>query len=137
MRTENGKTIWRVLSLSINENKAIVQIDEKLPKHFSNLSSISVHIIPSSGSINPIPQCGELSLSLNNAKEPVLHTTTAWCNKLAQTIEQSFPINAMLETNARISGYYRDFGFMKNESQEFIPYAVKMILECKETLENE
>jgi hypothetical protein len=132
MHTKEGQRIyWKVMSFKINEPKAIIQLDAKLAKHYKAINSISTHIIPRLSSTDPQNECGELSLSINNAKEQILHTTIGFDTKLQDNYYHGHQCNAPLHINNRISGYYRDNGQLRTENGEFIPYTLKLILECK------
>ena len=132
MHTKEGQRIyWNIMSFMVNQPNAIIKLDAKLAKHYKAINSISTHIIPRLPSIESQNECGELSLSINNAKEQILHTSLDYDTKLQDNYHHGHQCNAVLHVNNRISGYYRDSGRLKTENGEFIPYTLKLILECK------
>lgn len=132
MSEENHQDIvWKIIKLEVVQPNAMLQIDEKLPLHIKEIKSISIHSIPISSIDESLQQIGELSLSLNNRKEHILHTTADFTNNTLENNNQTLIINAKLEKNAVVNGYYRDYGLLKSDASEFVPYAIKLLLECK------
>ena len=99
MEQQSHKTIWKVIELEIQQAFAILSIDEKLGKHINEIQSVSIHCI-SSNIETDVPECGELSVSINNRKEHILHTTTSYTNDLARDMGNTLSINAKLNKNS-------------------------------------
>lgn len=130
MEEQQTHKIWKVIELEVQQALAILNIDEKLAQHISGIKSVSIHCIPYSLMQADVPECGELSVSINNRKDLILHTTTSYTSDLPRDLESTLNLNAKLDENSRITGYYRDYGTMKNSGGELIPYRVKIIIEC-------
>ena len=125
-----NNSFWKVITIDVDVDNSIKQIDEKLPAHLDIIQSLVVSCNPRTNIEASIAECGELSLSLNNKKEHVLHTITDFTEQLPMELGQTLPLNAKLESNTILGGYYRDFGKMKEEDGQFVPYQVKLLMEC-------
>ena len=134
---DNHRVYWNIIELKINHEKQIVQINDKIAKHFEELTSISLHIIPATDLNHNFNNCGDLSLSINNMRETILHTSISYNKRALSTKCQGKTINAKLQAHSRINGYYRDFGQLKDENQRFIPYTIKLIMQCKQENKHE
>ncbi len=129
-QNEVHKSYWKVIAFDVDEAKSIHQLGGKLAGHLDTIQSVVISCNPIVQLDAVIPECGELSLNLNNRKEHVLHTITNYTAELSDKIGQTLELHANLESNARYGGYYRDFGELKDGNGDFVPYQVKLMLNC-------
>lgn len=124
------RTIWKSIRISVESEKEIKQISEKVGKHLGTIQHIYVSVIPTSAIKTPIREVGELSLSFNNNKEHTVHVYSEYCPGTPSNTFSPLVIQQVLNENQRITGYYRDLGSLKNEFREFINYQLQILLEC-------
>lgn len=122
---------WEILKFDVSQLGQIIQFEKKLAKHILCIEQISLMAIPSVKLSTDVIECGEISLSINNANNHILHTTIGFSNNLPKNIEQSLVINEELQQNSIITGYYRDSMQMRDQFRELIPYSIKVILKCR------
>ncbi len=122
---------WEVLKFDVSQLGQIIQFEKKLAKHIQSIEEISLVAIPSVKLDDDVLECGELSLSINNDKDNVLHTIIGFSKDLSNDIEQSLSINEQLQSNSIITGYFRDSMQMRDQYREFMPYSIKVILKCR------
>ena len=124
-------TSWKIIKLYIKNPNEIINIENKLPAHIEEINSISILCVPTVVVEKSYSQIGEISLSFNNSKEHIIHCNTSFSKVLPNNSNQSLNINAQLLNNSIITGYYRDNGTFKNQREVFIPYHLKILMECK------
>lgn len=129
-RNEAHTSYWKVIAFDVDEANSIHQLEGKLPGHLDSIQSVVISCNPIEKLDATIPECGELSLCLNNRKAHVLHTITNYTAELSDKIGQTLELHANLESNAKYGGYYRDFGKLKNGNGDFVPYQVKLMMNC-------
>jgi len=122
---------WKIIKLYIKDPNEIINIEEKLPAHIEEINSINILCVPTFVVEKNYPQIGEISLSFNNSKEQLIHCNTSFSKALPNNSNQSLKINALILNNSIITGYYRDNGTFKNQREVFIPYHLKILMECK------
>ena len=122
---------WEILKLEISQLGQIVQFEKKLAKHIQSIEQISIIAIPKRAKEDAVVECGELSMSFNNSKDHQLHTIVGYLSKMPKDIDQNLNINAAIEPNTIITGYYRDFKQMRDQFREPMPYTVKVLLKCR------
>ena len=124
------KTVFVTQSISVDNPEQIIKIDYKFGSHIQSIHAVSFHILTGNTIAMEKPQCGELSLSVNNGKDLMIHTTPTACFNFSENINQELPVDVILEKNSRLSGYYRDYGTLKDENDDFVSYHLKIIYEC-------
>ena len=120
---------WKVITLLVNTPGEIIKIDEKVPSNYLEILALSLIVVPTDQTIPEIPECGELSLSMNCHTNHFLHTTVGFSEELATACNESFIVGQELHYG-RLTGYYLDEKKVVNEEQFFIPYKVKIHMEC-------
>ena len=124
-KRENTQNSWRVIEFEITYANEIIQIDEKISPEVDFITSASIHCIPNQNPDKDILECGELSLSANN--KALFHLNTNYANTLSGDPIDGLKLYHSISHNSRIKGYYRDYGKMKNSSNSFIPYRIKIL----------
>ncbi len=122
---------WKVLKFDVSQLGEIIQFEKKLAKHIQCIEEVSLVAIPSVKLDADVMECGEISLSFNNDKENVLHTTIGFSKDLSNDIEQSLILNQQIQANSIITGYFRDSMQMRDQYREFMPYSIKVILKYR------
>jgi len=122
-------TKWKVMTFLVNTPGEIIKIDEMFPSNYLEIVSLSPIVVPTDQTIPEIPECGELSLSINCHTNHFLHTTVGFSEELPTMYSESFMVCQELHYG-RLTGYYLDETKVVNEEQIFIPYKVKIHLEC-------
>lgn len=120
---------WLVVTLDVNTADELVRVDEKLARHIRELRAICVLIAPSGGTVQEIPECGELSLSINNHREHFFHTMVGHSTKLPDKAPSPIILNKEVKGNPRLSGFWLDNGTVLDREGQFVPYKVKVHFE--------
>ena len=122
------KFFWRTLEFEVKRENAIIQIDEKILPDVERIVSANTYCIPKQIIVDDIMECGELSLSVNN--KSLLHINSNYTNKLPDYLSPCLMLLRKTHPGSRIKGYYRDNGKMRNLAGDFIPYRVKILMDC-------
>ncbi len=124
-------TFWKVIKLNVRQEGYILKFSYKLPKHLEIIQEMNIVCVPEGTSDNPVIECGELSVSVNNRKGHIVHTTVSYNPDLNDHMDGTMKLNASIEANSIFTGYYRDASLMKDEHDQFLPYQVKLTMLCK------
>ena len=120
---------WLVITLSVNTAGEVIRIDEKLAGHIKELKAVDILIVPTGETVSEIPECGELSLSINNHKEHFFHSMVGHSQALPDEIIRPLKLNKEINGNPRLSGFWLDSGTVRNNERVFVPYMVKVHFE--------
>ena len=120
---------WLVATFLVDKAGDIIRIDEKLARHIQELRAICVLIAPSGETLPEIPECGELSLSINNHKEHFFHLMVGHSQSLPNKPLSLINLNKEIRGNSRLSGFWADSGTVMDDERVFIPYKVKVHFE--------
>ena len=130
MKAADGHIIRKLVIVNVSSLGEIIQIDERLAGHINEIRAIGVNIVPASDLISVNKQCGELSLSINNHREHFFHISPGYTSELPSAHTETLPTNKEINGNSRLTGYWVDSRFMLDSEQQFVPYQVKILLEC-------
>ena len=122
---------WEIIQIKVENKNQIIPIDFKLSNDIDVCEgiylSVKERIITKD---NYIPQVGELSLSFNAKQLHPLHFTAEYNTDLSDK-KKSLQLNCELETNKNITGFYIDYGKIRDRKGKFLPYTLSIYLECK------
>ena len=130
MRKQNDRdSFWKVIEFDVANENAIIQLDQKLSKRVSAIVSVCIYCIPNQTLDKEIRECGELSLG-STTNGPFLHVNTNYSHELSDELIPNILLARTMGSDARVNGYYRDLAKMKDRDGSFIPYRVKILMEC-------